>query len=267
MRNRSVHGGRHELGQNFLVHRPTITTLVDLIAETDGPILEIGVGDGALTVPLAALGRPLRGIDLDEHRVARLRRRLPAVDIAQADAMREPLDRPVVVGNLPFHITTPLLRRLLDAPQWHHAIVLTQWEVARKRAGIGGTTMMTAQSAPWFTFELRGRVPRHGFRPRPNVDGGILAIRRRPRPLLTGVDRRAYERFVHAVFTSAGRGMAGVLRTMSVADRGSIEQALDRASIERSALPRDLTAVQWSALWNDVGGRRTRRNRRSAGRR
>lgn len=253
MRNRSVHGGRQELGQNFLVHRPAIAKVKELVSATRGPILEIGAGDGALTDPLARLGRPLRAIDIDEHRVARLQRRLPEVDIAHADAMQEPFDRPVVVGNLPFSITTPLLRRMLDSPNWMHAIVLTQWEVARKRAGVGGSTMMAAQAAPWFTFELHGRVPAYGFMPRPNVDGGILTIRRRPSPLVEHAARRRYGRFVHSTFTGPGRGIADILRLRSVGDRRSIRQMLDRYSIRTDALPRDLKAEQWVQLWDALG--------------
>ena len=90
---RSVHGGRHELGQNFLIHRPTIHAIVDLVASTEGTILEIGAGDGALTTPLARLGRPLVAIDIDEHRVNTLRRRLPNVRVQHADALRHPLDQ------------------------------------------------------------------------------------------------------------------------------------------------------------------------------
>jgi 23S rRNA (adenine-N6)-dimethyltransferase len=259
MRKRSVHGGRHELGQNFLVHPPTITKIIDLIAETDGPILEIGAGDGALTVPLAALGRPLRAIDIDEHRIARLRRRLPGNDIEQADALREPLDRPVIVGNLPFHLTTPLLRRLLDASAWNHAIVLTQWEVARKRAGVGGATMMTAQAAPWFTVELHGRVPAYGFTPQPSIDGGLLAIRRRDIPLVADVDQRSYASFVHGIFTGRGRGVADILRQRSVCDPRTIKHVLDQSSTNQNALPRDLSADQWAALWKALGSARNRR--------
>ena len=62
---RSIHGGRHELGQNFLTHTPTIALVVDLVRRTDGAILEIGAGDGALTKPLAQLGRRLTAIELD----------------------------------------------------------------------------------------------------------------------------------------------------------------------------------------------------------
>ena len=73
--------GRHELGQNFLVHRPTVATVLALARETSGPILELGAGDGALTVPLASLGRELLAIDVDGARVRRLARRLPGVDV------------------------------------------------------------------------------------------------------------------------------------------------------------------------------------------
>src|SRR5690606_4047610 len=87
---------------------------------------------------------------------------------------------------------------------WRHAVLLTQWEVARKRAGVGGSTMMTAQCGPWFTFTLHGRVPSTGFAPRPSVDGGVVQITRRTEPLIPLKQRNAYERFVRAVFTGPG---------------------------------------------------------------
>ncbi|GEC75981.1 hypothetical protein GCM10010213_19150 [Microbacterium maritypicum] len=112
---RSIHGGRHELGQNFLTHRPTLARLSTLVGCTSGSILELGRGDGALTRALAQLGRPLTAIDVDEHRVHRLRRALPGVRVEVADATRHPFDAEVVVGNIPFHLTTPILRRLLSS--------------------------------------------------------------------------------------------------------------------------------------------------------
>jgi 23S rRNA (adenine-N6)-dimethyltransferase len=240
---RSIHGGRHELGQNFLYHPPTIDRIVRLVRATDGPILEIGAGDGAITRQLATLGRDVRAVDLDEHRVRRLRRRLPSVSVVHGDALRVPLDRPVVVGNLPFHLTTPILRRLLTDGGWTEAVLLTQWEVARKRAGVGGRTMLTAQSAPWFDFALHGRVPADGFRPKPAVDGGLLTISRRRSPLVDPAERGGYEQFVRTVFTGRGRGIGEILPKPRRA-------TLKAAGIRPSALPRDLTPRQWAALWN-----------------
>jgi 23S rRNA (adenine-N6)-dimethyltransferase len=246
---RSVHGGRHELGQNFLTHRPTIRVITDLLAETRGPILELGAGDGALTRPLAAMGRPLTAIDIDEHRVRRLARALPTVDVRHADALTHPFTTPVVVGNIPFHLTTPLLRRLLGQPHWTRAVLVTQWEVARKRAGVGGHTMMTAQSGPWFTFALAGRVPRSGFAPQPSVDGGILAITRRGSPLVPHGDRARYERFVREVFTGRGAGLDVVVGSATRLGRARARRMLGDAGVSPRALPRDIPPETWASLW------------------
>ncbi|MBD3778294.1 23S ribosomal RNA methyltransferase Erm [Cellulomonas sp. ES6] len=246
---RHPHGGRHELGQNFLHHRPTVDAVVRLVGATDGPVLEIGAGDGALTRPLAALGRDVLAVELDPHRADRLRARVPGATVLCADALRVPLDRPVVVGNIPFHLTTPLLRRLLHHGRWRHAVLLTQWEVARKRAGVGGRTLLTAQTDPWFEVALRGRVPADAFRPRPSVDGGLLTVDRRDRPLVDPGERDGYQRFVGAVFTGAGRGLDQVLAGAARVPAPAARRALSDAGVPARALPRDLRPEQWAALW------------------
>jgi 23S rRNA (adenine-N6)-dimethyltransferase len=76
--------------------------------------------------------------------------------------------------------------------------------VARKRAAVGGTTQLTASWWPWFEFSLAGRVPARAFRPRPSVDGGLLVMSRRDRPLLDRRRHGAYQRFVAEAFR-AGR--------------------------------------------------------------
>ena len=58
-------GGRHEHGQNFLTDPSIIATITRLVAATQGPIIEIGPGDGALTTPLAKLGRPVTAVEID----------------------------------------------------------------------------------------------------------------------------------------------------------------------------------------------------------
>lgn len=249
---RSIHGGRHELGQNFLTHRPTLARITSLVDRTSGAILELGCGDGALTRRLAALDRPLAAIDIDEYRVRRLRRALPSVQVEVADATRHPLDADVVVGNIPFHVTTPILRRLLSHGRWSEAVLLTQWEVARKRAGVGGGTMMTAQSAPWFAFSVEGRVPAWGFSPQPSVDGGILAITRRGSPLVRASDRREYEAFVRAMFTGRGGTLPAVLAAAAGIPARRARDVVAMAGAADRRLPRDLHPEHWAALWHQV---------------
>nr|WP_209373424.1 23S ribosomal RNA methyltransferase Erm [Brevibacterium renqingii] len=250
----SVHGGRHELGQNFLRSSTTIDTIASLTRATSGPIMEIGPGGGAVTNELYRLGRPLTLVELDETRLDHLEDTFPRAEVRHADILTTRFDRPVIVGNLPFHLTTPILRRLLRARRWQQAILLIQWEVARKRAGVGGSTMMTAQWAPWFDFRLVERVPADAFAPKPSVDGGILSIDRCSTSSIPYRDRSDYHRFVHAVFTGRGRGMKGILSRMSITDQRTLQATLDRNDIRGDALPRDLTPDQWTGVYTDLAG-------------
>jgi 23S rRNA (adenine-N6)-dimethyltransferase len=245
------HPGRHELGQNFLVHTPTVASFVDAVRSTEGPIIEIGAGLGALTLPLADLGRPVTAIEIDRRAAKALRRSAPSlVTVETADFLtyRLPRHRHVLVGNLPFHLTTALLRRILRAPAWTDAVLLVQWEVARRRAGVGGATLMTAQWWPWYTFALLDRVPARAFRPVPNVDGGLLTITRRPTALED--DRSSYQRFVQQVFTGRGRGLADtVARTTPGLTRHKMTAWMRDHGIRADVRPKDLTATDWVGLY------------------
>ncbi|GAA1855203.1 hypothetical protein GCM10009813_15670 [Brevibacterium marinum] len=217
---------------------------------TTGPILEIGPGTGAVTAQLYTLGRPLTLVELDETRISHLEHSFPRAQVRHADVLNSRIDQPVIVGSLPFHLTTPILRRLLRAKKWQSAILLTQWEVARKRAGVGGSTMMTAQWAPWFDFRLIERVPAHAFTPKPSVDGGILTIERLMTSLVPFRHRSDYQQFVRAAFTGRGRGMKGILTKMNLTDSSTLQSTMDRNDVRGDTLPRDLDPEQWAGLYS-----------------
>lgn len=214
--------------------------------------MEIGPGDGAVTSELYRLGRKLTLVELDETRLDHLEDTYPRAEVRHADILTTRLDRPVIVGNLPFHLTTPILRKLLRSGRWQRAILLTQWEVARKRAGIGGSTMMTAQWTPWFDFRLVTRVPADAFTPKPSVDGGILTIDRCPTGSIPDNARSEYQQFVRSVFTGRGRGMKGILSKMSITDHRTLQSTMDRNDIRGDILPKDLTPTQWTGLFTEL---------------
>ncbi len=243
--------GRHELGQNFLVDRSVIADIEHLVADTDGPILEIGPGDGALTRPLSRLGRPITAVEIDPRRAKRLAEQTPPhVTVLNEDVLFHRLRGTprVVVGNVPFHITTATLRWLLAAPHWRTAVLLVQWEVARRRAGIGGASLLTARVWPWFDFTVHSRVSKRAFRPVPTVDGGLLVVHRRPTPLVA--DRDPYQRFVHTVFTGRGYGLREILTRSAGVPAPVARDWLRAHRVSPNALPRDLSAEQWAALWS-----------------
>lgn len=249
--------GRHEHGQNFLTDQSTIATITRLVAATQGPIIEIGPGEGALTIPMARLGRPLTAVEIDPRLVKTLVQDLPTnVHVVAQDFLtyRLPTTPHVLAGNLPFHLTTAMLRRILHAPGWTDAVLLLQWEVARRRAAVGGATMMTSQWAPWFDFVLHDRVPARAFTPRPGVDGGILTIHRREQPLLPPAQRRQFHALVHRVYTGPGRGLTQILAHNTTLGSSHLATAwLDRHRIAATALPKDLPVTAWVDLFKTTG--------------
>ena len=152
-----------------------------------------------------------------------------------------------VASNVPFHLTSPLLRRLLPQSQWDTATLLLQWEVARKRAAVGGTTLLTASWWPWYVFALGSHVPARAFTPMPAVDGGILVIRRRAVPLLGPDERQSYQELVRHAFTGRGRGLPAILRR-HLPERDVRAWMLGHDRGPRT-LPRDLNADDWVALY------------------
>ncbi|HLU44051.1 MAG TPA: 23S ribosomal RNA methyltransferase Erm [Natronosporangium sp.] len=243
-------GGAAELGQNFLVDPTVITTIVGLVARTSGPVVEIGAGAGALTLPLARTGRLITAVEIHPALVSRLRRRAPTnVTVVCADFLRwRPPTHPyTLVGNLPFHLTTALLRRILASDHWRQAVLLVQWEVARRRAGVGGASLLTSAWWPWYEFRLHARVPARAFRPVPGVDGGLLTITRRGQPLVT--DRAGYQTFVRSVFTGRGRGLPAILARTGRFDPVRLREWLRRHRIDARTLPSQLDAEQWAELW------------------
>lgn len=267
--------GRHEHGQNFLRDQRIIRQMTDLAAQTQGPILEVGPGRGALTFPLEELGRPLTAVEIDRRLAQRLSRRCGRrTSIVHGDFLqhRLPETAHTIIGNLPFHLTTAILRRLLHHRRWEQAVLITQWEVARRRAGVGGASMMTAQWMPYYSFALQGRVPAHAYSPAPAVDGGILTVTRRRDPLLPWNQRSTYSGVVHRMFTGPGRGMAQILHRAYGLSRAEAGRALGEVGVRGSALPKQLTAEQWAGLFqrcaafggSELSAGRGRRKRRPA---
>jgi 23S rRNA (adenine-N6)-dimethyltransferase len=268
---RPLLGGPHELGQNWLVDRRFPAEMAEILRHAPPlPIVELAAGNGAVTEVLLELDLPVTAVEIDPGRVDRLRRRFATTraEIVEADMLTYAFGSTPhhVVANVPFSVTTPFLRRLLRQPHWNTAVLLLQWEVARKRAGVGGTTLLTASWWPWFAFELASRVPARAFAPVPTVDGGILVTRRRHDPPIRLEERPAYQEMVRQVFTGRGRGLPAILhRRLPERDvrRWMIQQHLGGQT-----LPRDLKAEDWVSLFrvsttdSTRGGRRTPPGRR-----
>src|SRR3954468_12465266 len=106
------------------------------------------------------------------------------------------------VGNLPFHRTTAILRRLLDdlSSPLTRADLIVQWGFAVKRAAVVPTTQLSAGWGPWWELALVRRLDASAFEPRPDVDAALLRIVRRERELVSASLAPDYRRFVRRAF-------------------------------------------------------------------
>jgi 23S rRNA (adenine-N6)-dimethyltransferase len=197
---------RRSLGQNFL--RPErADQLVESAGFTAGDlVVEIGAGRGAITHALARRGVQVIALEKDPHWADSLRREVErrgvdgAVRVVRCDALDYRLPRRAyrVIGSLPFGATTAILRHLLDDPgsSLVRADLIVQWEVARKRAVVPPSTLLSTTWAPWWSFEVVRGLPAAAFRPVPSIDAAVLRVIRRDPPLLPLRMAGAYASFV-----------------------------------------------------------------------
>jgi len=248
---------RRTLSQNFLVDRRAIDALVDGSEVGNGDlVVDIGAGNGLISAALVRRGAQVLAIERDPSLAERLRAKFatwPAVTVVEGDVLETPLpDKPFsVVANLPFGITTKILRHLLDSDALARADVIVQAEVARKRGSGGRGTLLNACWEPWFEFATGARIAASAFRPRPRVDAAVLIVTRRSPPLVDPASRRDYVDFVTAAFEGARPTVASALaRSIPRSRFAGLARELGFGA---DALPSHLDVSQWAGLFHAAG--------------
>jgi len=248
---------RRVLSQNFLVDRHAIDALVDGSGAGAGDlVVDIGAGNGLISAALVRRGAQVLAVERDPSLAERLRAKFatwPAVTVVEADVLETPWPAGPfrVVANIPFGITTKILRHLLDSDALARADLIVQAEVARKRGTGGRGTLLNACWEPWFEFGTGARIPAAAFRPRPRVDAAVLIVTRRDPPLVGVASRRDYTAFVTAAFEGARPTVASALaRTIP---RSRFAGLAGELGFGAGALPPQLDVHQWAGLFGAAG--------------
>ena len=205
------HQPRKRFGQHFLADRGVIDDIVAAIDPRPGePLIEIGPGLGALTLPLVERCQRLSVIELDRDLAAKLRRNA-ALEVIEADVLKvdfaalatERSRKLRVVGNLPYNISTPILFHLLPAAgdvQDQHFML--QKEVVARMAAAPGNKDYGRLSVmlQWrYRIEALFDVPPAAFEPPPRVVSAI--VRMQPWPTPAAVDAKLLEEMVQVAFS------------------------------------------------------------------
>jgi len=212
------------LGQNFLID-PNIIRKIVATADlsSDDTVLEIGPGRGILTDALSRAVRRVVAVEIDPELHGLLRDRQadqPNVELVCADALAYPLEglpnKTIVVANLPYYISTPLLFRLLEhRRRFPRLVLMLQNEVADRlvaKAGSAdyGVLSIMAQYAADITKVFR--VSAECFRPRPEVGSAVVLLRTKQETLLPPHEESTFTGLVKAAFAHRRKTLVNSLR-------------------------------------------------------
>jgi 16S rRNA (adenine1518-N6/adenine1519-N6)-dimethyltransferase len=254
---------KKRFGQHFMTDGSDLRFIVDALGLAAGEhVLEIGPGPGALTGALLDKGLRVTAVEKDRSLAARLGARFPGrpLEVVCADILgfvpkrdTAPRERLVVVGNIPYNITSPILSWLVDQrPFIRRAVLTVQWEVARRLAGRPGHEAWGAVSVSLQAYAevaLLKRVPRGHFDPAPRVDSAVVRLDFLPEPRFEAAHRELFHEIVARAFQKRRKTLFNALED---ARRGRgkerLLRALAEARIDPKRRPETLGVSEWVLL-------------------
>ena len=255
---------RKALGQAFLTYVPVADALVDALGVTrQDAVLEIGPGKGILTSRLLERAGKVLAVELDARLVDGLQLELGAVgqlELVHGDFMEFDLSRLsglLVMGNLPYNLSSQMLFRLLDNLQaWDRAVLTTQREFALRLLATPGGKEYGALTVFFDRLTVRERlfnIQPECFKPHPDVVSTAFRLTRRLAPAYDVGDEARFRRVVKACFVQRRKTIANNLAAGLGMDKPRVHAFLDAAGIEPTVRSETLSGEEFKRLADVVG--------------
>ncbi|MCQ3938575.1 MAG: ribosomal RNA small subunit methyltransferase A [Chloroflexi bacterium] len=253
------------LGQNFL-QDPAALEKIAAAAEinADDCVLEIGPGLGSLTRHLAVSARQVAAVELDPDLLAPLRAILapyPNVRIVHGDILELPIASLVdqagyiAAANIPYNITSAIIRHLLESEPKPRRMVLTiQKEVAERICAKPGDLSLLALSVQVYGEPgIRARIPAGAFYPVPNVDSAVIRIDIYDQPLIPAERLDTFFKLIKAGFSQKRKTLRNSLSAGLHIKPADAEEMLVSAGIEPMRRAETLSIAEWGRLCEGGG--------------
>jgi 16S rRNA (adenine1518-N6/adenine1519-N6)-dimethyltransferase len=248
-------------GQHFLNDQRVLAGIADALElRGDETVVEIGPGRGALTRHLVGRARRLVLIELDRALAANLREEFagdPTIDVVEADVLDEDIAELaggpyVLVGNVPYYITTPIIFHALKPPMPLRAVFLVQKEVAERMAADAddeeyGALSVTIQALT--EPELLLHVPPSAFTPAPKVHSAVVRLRPREKPLVPPETAPGFQAFVQSFFGMRRKQLGTIVRALEGVDSDHAREILTAGGWDPQARPETLSPAEFARLY------------------
>jgi 16S rRNA (adenine1518-N6/adenine1519-N6)-dimethyltransferase len=253
---------KKELGQNFLVDSSILSRIVACAEISENvEVLEIGAGLGSLTFFLAQAAKRVTAVEVDKDLLPIARQELAGfsnVTLISGDILDIDLhslhlpDGYTVVANIPYYITSAIIRKLLTASEKPTRLVLTvQEEVAERICAQAGKLSLLALSVQAFgTPEIVMRIPADAFYPAPTVDSVTLRIQLFSKPAIPEENLDAFFRLIKAGFSQKRKMLRNTLSASLHLTHEQVEALLEQAGIDPQRRAQTLSIEEWAELTN-----------------
>ena len=250
-----------KFGQHFLTDKTILTAIVDALGPTaDDTVVEIGPGRGALTEILAARSGKVVAVEIDRALATNLRdsyRDRHNVEIVDGDFLEtdiSALATPgyLLIGNVPYNITTPIIFKAIEPPIPPRSVFLVQREVAERLASNAGDEdygALTINVAVVAKVEQVLTVPAGAFRPPPKVESAVVRLTPLKKSIVPLESLPAFRSFVQAAFGLRRKQMVRVIRSIRGLSAEEATTALENAGIDPAARPEIVTPKQFAQLF------------------
>lgn len=269
-----LHNHLHELGtgpkkhlsQNFLIDGNIVRKIVETAeVKPDDVVLEIGPGPGALTQELLKAGAHVIAVEKDRVLAAgleKLQTEDKRLTIFCEDVMTFPLEMRLtpflksgqkvkVISNLPYHLTTPILKHLIEGDARHllsHLVVMVQDEVARRFTAVCGSAdyssvsiFLSFYSNPRYAFKVSNQC----FYPKPKVQSAVVVLEIKEPPL--SKNRDAFFKLTRTSFEHRRKMLRSSLSEIYLP--ADVMNALEKIHLKPTARPEELSLEQFLQLF------------------
>lgn len=263
LRQHGIHPDKR-LGQNYLVEHTYLRQVITAAEITSQDcVLEIGAGIGNLTRFLAAHARCVMAVEIDARVLPALKQVLAPYDnvkIVQADILEvDPInlfpaeEHPagyLVVANIPYYITSAVIRHLLEAPLKPRRMILTiQREVAERICATAGDYSLLALSIQVYGDpSLVLHIPAGAFYPAPQVDSAVLRIELLPQPRIELPLLDTFFRLIKAGFSQKRKTLRNALSAGLGISTSNAAVLLEQAQIDPQRRAETLSIEEWQQL-------------------
>ena len=215
-------------GQNFLVDNNLLEKIINNVKiDSNENVLEIGPGQGALSEKLVGICNKLHMVEIDRDLIAILKQhnKLSQAEIINQDILKVDLptldiENPVVVGNIPYNITSPIVFWLIKhLASWNRAYLMVQKELAQRLTAKIGTkdySRLTVMTSLYFDIKICFLISPNVFLPKPKVQSAFIEIIKKENSSYHDINLKSFDQVVRMAFNQRRKMLRNSLSSLNI---------------------------------------------------